>query len=166
MESVETLIPDNEGNHLVVVLYFYEDYDKTGTFRIPEEFADIDIADINISKLDLDKPLSLRAFFEMCRWLTAQFLLYPNAVFSFICSTDPLASRHNDLAPEKVRWQLFEILLLRNLRSLQGHGINSKEMIVGPDGCQTFARVFYRDRHAPIIHLVIDHLTTKYSSQN
>lgn len=24
MESVETLIPDNEGNHLVVVLNFYE----------------------------------------------------------------------------------------------------------------------------------------------
>ena len=28
MESVETLIPDNEGNHLVVVLNFYEDNQK------------------------------------------------------------------------------------------------------------------------------------------
>lgn len=25
MEPIETLIPDNEGNHLVVVLTFYED---------------------------------------------------------------------------------------------------------------------------------------------
>lgn len=31
MESVETLIPDNEGNHLVVVLNFYEDNQKADT---------------------------------------------------------------------------------------------------------------------------------------
>ncbi len=28
MDSVETLIPDNEDNHLVVVLSFYEDYKR------------------------------------------------------------------------------------------------------------------------------------------
>ena len=31
METVETLIPDNEGNHLVVVLSFYEDSQKYAT---------------------------------------------------------------------------------------------------------------------------------------
>lgn len=31
MESIETLIPDNEGNHLVVVLSFYDDGEKSGT---------------------------------------------------------------------------------------------------------------------------------------
>lgn len=28
MVVVDTLIPDNEGNHLVVALYFYDDYAK------------------------------------------------------------------------------------------------------------------------------------------
>ena len=36
MESIETIIPDNEGNHLVIVLSFYDDNDKTGTFQIPQ----------------------------------------------------------------------------------------------------------------------------------
>lgn len=48
MESVETLIPDNEGNHLVVVLNFYDDSQKTDTFLIPPEFAQLEIADIAI----------------------------------------------------------------------------------------------------------------------
>ena len=39
MESVETLIPDNEGNHLVVVLNFYEDSQKADTFQIPPELS-------------------------------------------------------------------------------------------------------------------------------
>lgn len=38
MESVETLIPDNEGNHLVVALNFYEDSQKADTFQLPREF--------------------------------------------------------------------------------------------------------------------------------
>ncbi len=43
METIETLIPDNEDNHLVVVLYFYDDNDKTGTFQIPQELSIIGI---------------------------------------------------------------------------------------------------------------------------
>ena len=50
MESIETIIPDNEGNHLVIVLSFYDDNDKTGTFQIPQEFVELDIADISIDK--------------------------------------------------------------------------------------------------------------------
>lgn len=46
MESVDTLIPDNEGNHLVVVLTFYDEYQKTNTFQIPSEFTELEIADI------------------------------------------------------------------------------------------------------------------------
>lgn len=46
MESIETLIPDNEGNHLVVILYFYDDRDKADTFQIPSEFMGLSIADI------------------------------------------------------------------------------------------------------------------------
>ncbi len=163
MESIETLIPDNEGNHLVVVLYFYDDTDKTGIFNLPDEFADLDIADININKLSIQKPLRLSAFFEMCRWLKQQFLLYPNAVFSFICSTDPLTTRHTDISPERYRWNLFENLYRRNLQSLSAHGINSIEITVGPDEFRTYARVFYRDKHSPIIHLVVAHLNSKYS---
>lgn len=163
MEIVETLIPDNEGNHLVVVLYFYDDSDKTATFQIPYEFTTLDIADININKLDLNKALNVRAFFDMCNWLLEQLLLYPNAVFSFICSTDSLDTRHTNIPPEQYRWNLFEKLYQRNHNKLLDLGIQSKNIIVGPDGYQTYARVFYRDKHAPIIHLVTAHLNNKYS---
>lgn len=108
MESVETLIPDNEGNHLVVVLNFYEDSQKADTFRIPHEFTELEIADIAIEKLYLDQPLRLRAFYRMCQWLIEQFVQFPNAVFSFICSTEPLETNHSSIAPEQYRWNLFE----------------------------------------------------------
>ena len=162
MESIETLIPDNEGNHLVVVLTFYDDVDKNDTFEIPQVFASLDIADISISKIELDRPLHLRAFNKMCKWLIEQLMMFPNAVFSFICSIDPLDTNHSELPPEQYRWMLFEYFYYRNILRLNEMGIKSKEIIVGPEGFQTFARVFYRANHAPIIHLVIDHLNNKY----
>ena len=164
MKSVEVLIPDNEGNHLVVVLYFYDDEDKIHTFQIPDDFSNIDIADINISKLNVDKSLYISAFFKLSSWLIEQFLLFPNAVFSFICSTDPLENHISTRSPELDRWTLFEFLYKRKKTELEYLGINSKDIIVGPDGYQTFARVFYRDKHSQIIHLVIAHLTNKYNN--
>lgn len=161
MESVETLIPDNEGNHLVVVLNFYDNNQKTDTFQIPSEFTGLEIADIAIEKLYLDRPLGLIAFYKMCQWLTEQLLQFANAMFSFICSTDPLETNHR-IAAEQYRWNLFEFFYQRNKAKLNELGIESKDIIVGPDGCQTFARVFYRTSHAPIIHIVIAHLTDKY----
>lgn len=160
METIETLIPDNGGNHLVVVLYFYEDIDKANTFLIPQEFINLDIADININKLDQNKPLKVRAFFKMCHWLSQQFMLYPNSVFSFICSTDPLQTHHPDIKPEQYRWNLFESLYFRYHKNLEHSGIRSK--ISGPAGYQTYARVFFRDKHAPIIHFVTDHICSKF----
>lgn len=162
MESIETLIPDNEGNHLVVVLRFYEDSQKVDTFQIPSDFMNLDIADIAIEKLNLDYPLGIRAFYQMCRWLIEQFVQFPNTVFSFICSTDPLETNHNKMAPEEYRWNLFEALYQRNSSKLNKLGIESKDIIIGPDGYQTYAKVFYRTYHAPVIHLVIAHLKSKY----
>ena len=162
MESVETLIPDNEGNHLVVVLNFYEDNHKTDTFQIPPEFAELEIADIAIEKLYIDQPLGLRAFNRMCQWLVEQFVQFPNAVFSFICSTDSLETNHSGISPEQYRWNLFEYFYQHNIDRLKKLGIESKDIIVGPDGYQSFARVFYRVSHAPVIQLVIAHLKNKY----
>lgn len=162
MESVETLIPDNEGNHLVVVLNFYEDNQKADTFQIPPEFTELEIADIAIEKLNLDQPLGLKAFYRMCQWLIEQFIQFPNAVFSFICSTEPLETNHRTIAPEQYRWNLFEYFYQHNIDNLKKLGIESKDIIVGPDGYQSFARVFYRTTHAPIIHLVVTHLENKY----
>lgn len=162
MESVETLIPDNEGNHLVVVLNFYDDSQKAETFLIPIEFTELEIADIAIEKLSLDRPLGLGAFYKMCRWLLEQFMQFPNAVFSFICSTDPLTTNHNNIAPQQYRWNLFEYFYHHNINLLNRHGIESKDIIVGPEGYQSFARVFYRTAHAPVIHLVVAHLEHKY----
>lgn len=163
MEPIETLIPDNEGNHLVVVLTFYEDNQKADTFQIPTEFAGLEIADISIEKLNLDQPLRLRAFYGMCQWLIEQFVRFPNAVFSFICSTDPLETNHIGIPPEQYRWNLFESFYQRNLGRLGRLGVESKDIIVGPDGFQTFARVFYRTSQAPVIEVVISHLSSKYN---
>lgn len=162
MESVETLIPDNEGNHLVVVLNFYADSQKTDTFQIPSEFTELGIADIAIEKLYLDRALGLRAFYKMCQWLIEQFVQFPNAVFSFICSTDPLETNHRSIAPELYRWNLFEYFYQHNIDRLNKLGIESKDIIVGPEGYQSFSRVFYRTSHAPVIHLVTAHLENKY----
>lgn len=162
MEYIETLIPDNEGNHLVVALGFYDKTDKSTTFHIPEEFASLEIADISINKIDLDKPLNLRAFFKMCQWLIDQISIFPNAVFSFVCSTDYLETHHQGISPELYRWNLFNNLYIRCLPKLLVMGIDSKDIIVGPDGYQTFAKVFYRTQLAPIIHIVAEHLHNKY----
>lgn len=163
MESIETLIPDNEGNHLVVVLTFYDNSQKTDTFQIPSEFADIEIADISIEKLELSQPLGIRAFFKMCQWLIMQFSQYSNTVFFFICSTDPLETNHDKVAPELYRWNLFEALYKRYVMILDKGGIDSKEIIVGPNGYQTYARIFYRASQTPVIHLVVAHLNNKYN---
>jgi len=163
MEPIEILIPDNEGNHLVVALSFYEDNEKFETFHIPQEFVELEIADISISKLNENQPLGSSAFFQMCQWLIDKFQQFPNAVFSFICSTDELATNHPNINPEQYRWNLFEFYYKRNLAKLKDMGIESKDIIVGPEGYQTFAKVFYRICHAPIIHLVENHLSNKYS---
>lgn len=162
MDSIEILIPDKEGNHLVVALSFYDDTAKTGSFQIPKEFENLDIVDISINKLYLDKPIHLRAFFKMCEWLIEQLSIFPNAVFSFICSTDPLDTNHPDIRSEQYRWNLFEFFYQRYISKLYVMEIESKDIIIGPEGYQTFARVFYRRCHAPIIHIVIDHLQSKY----
>ena len=155
MESVEALIPDNKGNHLVVALHFYDETIKLDSFEIPLEFSDLDIADISINKLDPDRPLGLSAFNGLCSWLIGQFL--------FICSTNPLDTNHEDLSSEEYRWALFESLLKRNKHKLDDLEIISRDIIVEVGEFRTYARVFYRGEHAPIIHLVIDHLTQKLS---
>ncbi len=46
---------------------------------------------------------------------------------------------------------------------LREKGIDSKDILVGPEGYETFARVFYRTDHAPVIHLVISNLLSKFT---
>ena len=98
----------------------------------------------------------------MCKWLIEQFILYPKTVFSFTCSTAPLETNHGFLQPEKYRWSLFECLYQRIRPTLQEIGINSNDIVIGPEYYQTDARVFYRNRHAPIVHIVESHLKDKY----
>lgn len=54
---------------MVVVLYFYDDRDKNLTFQIPQEFIDLDIIDINIKKLDMQRNVANHAFYKLCDWL-------------------------------------------------------------------------------------------------
>ena len=89
-------------------------------------------------------------------------MLYPHSIFSFICSLEPLTTHHNQLSSEQYRWSLFEILFKRNISRLEKLGIHSKKIIVGKDDYQTDARVFYRDKHAPIVHIVESHIKEKY----
>ncbi|MDE7389048.1 MAG: hypothetical protein K2M97_07355 [Muribaculaceae bacterium] len=153
MESVETLIPDNQGNHLVVALNFCDDIVRDGIAQIPSEFCEFEIADISIRKLYLDKPLNIRAFFKMCNWLMEQLTIFSNTIFWFICSTEELATNHSEMTSAQYRWQLFDLFYHRNITELRNMGIESKEIIVGSEN-KTYMRVFYRMCHAPVIHVV------------
>lgn len=162
MLSIENLIPDNQGNHLVVVLTFYEDIEKLNLFNIPSEFSDIEIVDISIRKLDLSLPIGAKAFFELSKWLMNQFLLFPKSIFTFICSTQTLDNHHSECSPEKYRWMLFEQLCIRFRQKLNKYGILSKNIIIGPEGYETYAKIFYRQKHSPIVHIVTESLLEKY----
>lgn len=162
MQREEILISDNESNHLLVALDFYDDEYKLQTFNIPPEFSNIEIADISIEKDDLNKPIGLKAFMDMTRWLYKKYIDNNNVIFTFICSIDSLATNHHDLSPQTYRWRLFDMLFKRAIDNNYIPPIKTQDITIGPDGFQSFGRAFYRDAHAPIIHLISTHLSDKY----
>lgn len=98
----------------------------------------------------------------MSNWLFEQLVIYSNAIFWFICSTGELKNNHPNLTPALYRWNLFEYFYRRNNYKLNKIGIESKEIIVGPEGNETFIRVFYRARHSPVIHIVTSNIEANY----
>ena len=163
MGNTENIFSDNRGNQLMVALYFYDKYEKINTLKIPEEYADIEIADISIEKIELDKPLHYGAFAAMNRWLFEQFELHPNAIFSFICSLDALDTNHQNMPPEQYRWRLFDALYNRFIKYNQYANIHTQDVIFGPDDYLAYTRTFYRSQHAPIIYIVGSYLKDKYN---
>lgn len=159
MKSIENTFSDNEGNHLMVALDFCDNNYKQSTLCIPEEYSDVDIVDISIEKVYIDKPINSIVFFKMSAWLLQQYEIHSNAVFSFICSTDDIPNNnHRDMTPQLWRWTLFDRLFHRIKDKTD---LNSQDVIVGPDDYLTYGRVFYRTKHAPIIHIVCAHLQEK-----
>lgn len=146
----------------MVALNFYDGDEKVRTLKIPEEYADIEIADINIEKTELDRPLHYAAFAAMTKWLFEQFNLHPNAVFSFICSLDELNSHHTQMPPERYRWELFDALYQRFINHNEHADIMIQDVIFGPEDYMSYTRTFYRNRHAPVIHIVAAYLKEKY----
>lgn len=161
MEREETLISDNEGNHLLVALDFYDEDYKFAVLNIPPEFDDIEIADISIEKDMLDKPIGYKAFADMCAWLAARFSGHRNLIMTFICSIDELTTNHPSITPQKYRWNLFDLLYKRTISQKIISNINIQDVIIGPEGFQSYGRAFYRDSHAPIVHLIVSHLNGK-----
>lgn len=143
----------------MVALDFCDDDYKQNTLNIPEEFSDVDIVDINIEKVYIDKPISAAVFFRMSAWLLLQYNIHDNAIFSFICSTDELPNVNpGALSPQIWRWTLFDRLFHR----VKDKGdINLQDIMVGPDDYITYGRAFFRAKHAPIIHIVCAHLQEK-----
>lgn len=160
--KIEELIPDNEGNYLLVALDFYDLYYKLNVLRIPEEFSDIEIADISINKIDLDAPLHHRALFKMCDWLLSQFNRI-DGVFTFICSIDDLKTNHGDVLPQEYRWRLFNLLYLRAKSQSNFSSICIRDLEIGPEGYRTYARAFYGQSKLPIVNLITFNLLDKES---
>lgn len=155
----EQIFSDNEGNHLMVALDFYDNRYKQTTLYIPEEYSDIEIVDISISKVYVDRPIHYSVFMRLSSWLMEMFDKYPDAIFTYICSTDELETNHNNLAPQMYRWRLFDMLYKR---SCLRHGrVNIQDILIGPEGYQSSGRAFYRDKHSPIVHIVTAHLQEK-----
>lgn len=165
MDRLENFIPDSKGNHLVVVLYLYDDDYKRQTLLIPDEFVGIDIADINIRKLDINAPIGLKAWFDMCNWLLDQAEMFTNMIFCYTCSIESLDNRHYELEPKEYRWNLFNALNNRYSKRLEEKGINTQDIYIGDEEFGTYARIYYRSQHSPIIYLVTDHLLSKYSNE-
>ena len=162
MDPIKKTFSDNEGNHLLVALYFCDDEYKQESLHIPEEFSKVEIIDIDITKAYIDKPIHYNVFFRMSRWLMKQFILNEDAIFTFICSTDELNSNHKDLLPQNYRWQLFDSLFKHQQKeSVCNETINTTDIIIGPIGYQTFGRAFYRTKHTPIVHIVSSYLEEK-----
>ena len=162
MEIVETLIPDNEGNHLVVALNFCDDTVQEGLTQIPSEFGNFVIADISIKKLFEDRPLNPFALYKMCNWILEQLVTYSNAIFWFICSTGELKNNHPYMTSAQYRWNLFDYFYRRNSDKLKELGIESNKIIVGTGHNETFIRVFYRMCHAPVIHIVTSNIEANH----
>lgn len=157
------ILPDNEGNHLLVVLDFYDDKYKHATLNLPEEFIETEIVDISIRKHFLDRPIGVIAFFNMGHWLVEEMRNHPDAIFTFIVSLDPLDHNHSDLSPEDYRWRLFDVLYQR-FRREYCLDCCIQNIEIGPEGYKTYARAFYGHRHSPIIHIIASHLTEKYAT--
>lgn len=160
MESLEHTFSDNEGNHLLVALCFCDDDYKRNSLHIPEEYSDIKVIDISITKVYVDKPIHFSAFLKMSSWLHREFEKRQDVVYTFICSTDGLDNNHPALLPQEYRWLLFDRLYRR--RSDISH-INIQDVVVGPEGYQSLGRAFYRDKHSPIINVIVAYLQEKQS---
>lgn len=157
MESIEKhlLVPQKGSNHLSVAFCYCDDDYKRDTLYIPEEYADIEIIDINIEKVIDGKPVHHSTLFRMSSWLLQQFEEHDNAVFTFICSTDDLFTNHPDILPQTYRWNLFDRLFKRKVSKSE---ISILDVVVGPDGYQSRGRAFYRENHAPIVHIVASYI--------
>lgn len=158
MTSIEQIFSDKKGNHLLVALYLCDNDYKLKALNIPEEYTDIEIVDINIGKASIEKPIHPVALFKMTSWLLEQFKAHPNTIFTFICSTDGLSTNHPDDLPQTYRWNLFDKLHQRIAKTTH---LNVQDVKVGPEGYQSYGRAFYRDEHAPIIHIISSHLKEK-----
>lgn len=160
---MEFIFSDNKGNQLMVALHFYTEEEKTDILKIPQEFASLEIVDINIEKVILDKPLHYRAFAAMNKWLFEQFTNHPNSIFSFICSFDELDCNHKDISPSTYRWRLFDALYQRFKKYNVCADIHTQDVFLGPDDYLSYARTFYRSKHAAIINIVSSYLRDKYN---
>lgn len=79
-------------------------------------------------------------------------------IFTFICSTEELETHHPDILPQEFRWALFDALYHRQVHTSE---IKIQDAVVGPRGYQSLGRAFYRDAHAPIVHIIADYLLEK-----
>ncbi len=158
MKSVEHIFSDNGGNHLLVALYFCDDDYKRDVLHIPIEYEYIKIVDINITKAYVDRPIHFSVFFKMVSWLLQEYKKDEETIYTFICSTDDLETNHPNFLPQEFRWKLFDRLYRREIKNLK---MNIQDVVVGPEGYQSMARAFYRDKHAPIIHVISAYLRDK-----
>ena len=158
METINNIFSDKEGNHLLVALCFCDEGYKRDTLHIPDEYSDIKVIDISITKAYVEKPIHFSVFFRMSSWLLQEFEKHDDTVYTFICSTEELDTNHPFFLPQEFRWELFDKLYRRQSGTAQ---INIQDVVVGPEGYQSLARAFYRDKHAPIINLIAAYLQEK-----
>lgn len=139
-----------------MALNFYDSDYKTNILGIPPEFANIEIVDIALEKVYIDNPIHFSVFFKMSSWIFSTFN-QNDAIFSYICSIDSIEN-NRQLVPQLYRKTLFDLLLKR---IPDCNNILNMDFEIGDGEYKTYGRIFYKQRHIPIIYAVLDNLKDK-----
>jgi hypothetical protein len=163
MQEITYRIPDKKGNQLLVALLAYDNQEKINELQIPEEFADVDIIEVSITKEYVDQPIEPVVFLRLTTLLLREFNKRHNAVFFYQVSFEEnLQQHHSNLRDVDYRASLFDLLQQRVQNSVEAADILVCDSEVGVEEYSNPIRIYFRERHRSIVQCVAENVARKY----